>query len=272
MTDFVREAGRAGTLGVGFTGGEPLLLRSFESLARAARSAGLLTHLNTNGTLVTPDRARALLDTGLSSINISLDAPRAKEHDRQRGAGSFDQAITGIEALVRAGAASSARTRLLLALTLSEENAGGATDLLPLARELGVDGCTFLPSSRFVRTGARARAPSAARAAMDLLALEKDPLLDNSRRYLKGMVRFFHGAPMPGRCSAPHTSILVSSDRKLYPCVPSAVRGQGGEAYLPGAAMAAFRSGILRRCLDEALCRDCWWNCHRELDLALGVL
>ena len=109
-------------------------------------------------------------------------------------------------------------------------------------------------------------------AAAALLALRNEPMVDNSKRYLKGMIRYFEGARMPGRCSALHSSILVSSERKLYPCVPSNLRGSGGAPYRPGGLMESFHSGILKRCLDDALCRECWWNCHRELDLALGVI
>jgi hypothetical protein len=86
------------------------------------------------------------------------------------------------------------------------------------------------------------------------------------------MVRYFRGAPQTRRCSALHTSILVTPEQKLYPCVPASMRGWGGLHGDPEDLMDRFRSGRLAGCIDEALCSACWWNCHRELDLALGVI
>ncbi len=272
LFDALQEIGAAGIMAVGFTGGEPLLLDDFERLAEEAVRLRLLVHLNTNGTLINRDRAFRLLETGLGSVNVSLDGADGTTHDLFRGPGSFGRALAGIEALVHARNAARGGTRILLAMTLSRENAHHAIPLLALAREVGVDGCTFLPCTRFAATGKEAPVPEAVEAVRALIDRVKDPLIDNSKRYLAGMARLFSGVAMPGRCSALHTSILVSPDRKLYPCVPSALRASGGIPYRAGRLMDTFRSGVLRQGLDETLCRRCWWNCHRELDLALGVL
>lgn len=268
MKEAVKELARAGVLGLGFTGGEPLLVKDFDSLARAAAGAGLITHLNTNGTLVTRERAQRLLDTGLHSINVSLDGADALVHDRVRGKGSFEKARKGAAHLI----GEKRRTRIQLVMTLGEHNAHQAGNLVNLARTLGADGCSFLPLMHQARPEQRPLSEAAAAAASALAAGAGDPLIDNSVRYLKAMARYFKGTLMPTRCSALHTSLLVSPDRKLYPCVPSAVRTDRGIEARPGALMQTFRSGALAACIDERLCQGCWWNCHRELDLALGVL
>ena len=67
---------RAGVEKIRLTGGEPLLRRDVEELvAMLAGIRGLrdLT-LTTNGSLLTPDKARALRDAGLTRITISVDS------------------------------------------------------------------------------------------------------------------------------------------------------------------------------------------------------
>lgn len=272
LSPFVEEIAAAGVAGLGFTGGEPLLHPRFEEVASSAAAAGLITHLNTNGTLVTPARAHKILDARVASINVSLDGAEAACHDRLRGRESFSRAAKGVEALVKARDVSGADTRILLAMTLSEENAHQALDILKLSEDLGADGCTYLPRTSFHSPLRRPGSPRAADAARALAKRAADPRIDNSKKYLAGMVRFFQGLDMPLRCSALHSSILASPDGKLYPCVPSAVRDACGLPYQPGALMPLFKSGVLGSCLEQDLCAGCWWNCHREIDLALGVI
>ena len=258
---------------VGITGGEPLLFEEIEGLAARAAAAGLWVHLNTNGTLVDGKRARALVKAGIASVNLSLESADPSLHDRVRGHEAFERTLQGVRHLVQARAASgSDRPRILLAVTLGGHNADGVEEILCLGEALGVEGCTFLPLVFFRNGKPRIPVPSAARAAAFLSGLAGDPRVDNSRAYLRGMERFFSGSPMPLACSALHTSIVVSCDGRLYPCVPSALRRRGGVPRKPGTLGALFRSGALRSGLDETLCRGCWWNCHRELDLALGIL
>jgi len=267
---FIREMAEAGVMGLGFTGGEPLLAESFENLATEAARAGMVTHLNTNGTLITDHRASSVLEAGFRSINVSLDGAEASTHDLLRGQGSFLRTMSGIESLIRTRERLKMDTRILLAMTLGEFNARQAPDMLHLARNLGLEGCTFLPYTTFSTPSQPTPAPESIEACKALQDLA--PMLDNSLKYLKGMERFFQGASMTGRCSALHTSLLVSFDQKIYPCVPSALRGTGGRPFQPQEAMSLFRSGALASCVDDTLCRRCWWNCHRELDLALGVI
>jgi MoaA/NifB/PqqE/SkfB family radical SAM enzyme len=248
-----------------------LLHPGLERLAAMAGEAGLITHLNTNATLIDEARAMRLMESGLFSINISLDGAKAATHDAFRGR-SHQAALTGSGHLVRARERLAATTRLQFVMRLCETNAAEAIPLLALARETGVDGCSYLPLTNQCHPDERSAAPSAAEAVLALAAHKNGSAIDNSPRYLKGMARFFQGASMPLRCSSLHTSVLVSQDLKLYPCVLTSVSGRKGVPFEPGALMKTYRSGELRRCIEPSICAGCWWNCHRELDLALGVI
>ena len=271
MGDFIREAADLGARGLGLTGGEPLLASHLTDRVREGVAAGLLVHLNTNGTLLDRSRAEALIDAGVSSVNLSMDGATEATHDRVRGPGNLTRALRGLEALVRARDQSGATLRILLTCVAGEANAHELIDLPRRARDLGADGATFLPRAAFLETRP-APSPAAARAARELSRRAGRDGVDNSRRYLSGMVRYLEGEIMPGRCSAPRTSVLATPSGRLYPCVPAAMRGRGGVPFSPGRLRELYRAGLERNTLDETLCAHCWWNCHRELDLALGVL
>jgi MoaA/NifB/PqqE/SkfB family radical SAM enzyme len=79
------------------TGGEPLLWESlFEALDHALDTGYQKITLNTNGSLLSRHAARKLAAYDELSISISLEGPEVL-HDRTRGAGSYRQAVRGIE-------------------------------------------------------------------------------------------------------------------------------------------------------------------------------
>jgi MoaA/NifB/PqqE/SkfB family radical SAM enzyme len=271
---------------VGFTGGEPLLLPTFEEAAARAARRGLYTHLNTNGTLIDATRAVRLLECGLGSINISVDGAENTLHDRFRGPGAFEKALAGARNLVAARRLTGAATRIRFVMALNGRNAHEATAIPELGRRTGVDGCSFIPihqesdstasiSPPVAREpgAASSASPAAARAAAALAAGSSREVVDNSRAYLLGMRSFFEGAAMPRRCSALRTSLVIGPDERAYPCVPA--YSFGWSAGLPTAGKSLgkiFKSGALDDTLNREYCSQCWWNCHRELDIALGIL
>jgi len=68
------EAAALGVLHVGFSGGEPLLRQDLVDLVAAARAAGLYSNLITSAIGLTPERAAALKQAGLDSVQISFQA------------------------------------------------------------------------------------------------------------------------------------------------------------------------------------------------------
>ncbi len=86
-----------------FSGGEPLVRKDLPELAAHAVQKGMRAVISTNGTLITPDKARTLKEIGLSYVGISLDGMQAV-NDRFRGVkGAFDDAMAGIENCKAAG-------------------------------------------------------------------------------------------------------------------------------------------------------------------------
>jgi MoaA/NifB/PqqE/SkfB family radical SAM enzyme len=253
-----------GVLGVGVTGGEPLLRTDLLDVLRHGVRRGLLMHVNTNGTLVTADMARAFADAGLSSVNVSLDGPNAGTHDRLRGReGSF---VRALRAAARLAAVPRRPYRVALTCALGRGNAEDAEALLERARDLGVDRVGFLPVHAF--PAARVDPLDGAAASRLAARAREDPLLDNSPEYLSLFARAFGGAESPVPCHAPRTSVVVDCYGAVYPCVPlNAARRPVGE----GDVRALWRSEAYRKARAALRsCRACYWNCHTEMNLALG--
>jgi radical SAM protein with 4Fe4S-binding SPASM domain len=78
-------------------GGEPLLYPQFEELIKEIKKGGSYLDTPTNGTLIA-QKARMLVRSGFDSVRVSIDGPK-KINDKQRGKGSYERAMKGIEIL-----------------------------------------------------------------------------------------------------------------------------------------------------------------------------
>ena len=84
------------------TGGEPFLRADFFAILELMIEAGFACYVLSNGTLITPDRARILADLGVARVQVSLEGPESV-HDAVRGPGSFAASFYGIRNLLAAG-------------------------------------------------------------------------------------------------------------------------------------------------------------------------
>ncbi len=122
------------------SGGEPLYRADIFDLASYATSKGLRVALATNGTLVTKDVAKRIVEAGVKRVSISLDGADALTHDTFRGIpGAFDAAIYGMRNLQELGMS------VQINMTIAKHNAKQLPAVLEMSRRLGVDALhTFL--------------------------------------------------------------------------------------------------------------------------------
>lgn len=103
MKELVGELQDLQTVMVTLSGGEPLLRDDLEEIAGAFDETTCLV-LNTTGAGLTPERASALLASGVFAAGMSLDSTCPEEHDRMRGRkGAFRTALQGLELASEAG-------------------------------------------------------------------------------------------------------------------------------------------------------------------------
>ncbi len=122
------------------SGGEPLYRSDIFELASYAAECGLRVALATNGTLVTREVARKIVDSGVRRVSISLDGADASTHDAFRGIpGAFEAALDGFRNLKGLGMS------LQINMSIARHNAHQLPAVLELAKTQGADALhTFL--------------------------------------------------------------------------------------------------------------------------------
>lgn len=120
-----------------FSGGEPVIRKDMPELARYAVKRGMRAVISTNGTLITPEKARLFKEIGLSYVGISLDGME-EVHDRFRGVkGAFQGAVDAIKNCQEAG------IKVGLRFTMNRLNAAEIPSIFDLLEELNVPRICF---------------------------------------------------------------------------------------------------------------------------------
>lgn len=91
--------GRVQSVSLHFAG-EPLLNENIAGLIRAFSSRGVPTIMHTNGTLLTPERSRELILSGLDQMAISFDAVPPEGYAKKRTPARFDATLERIRGLL----------------------------------------------------------------------------------------------------------------------------------------------------------------------------
>ena len=128
---------KIGTVGISFTGGEPLLKENLEEIAAYAKKRGLFNVLNTNASLVTEERARALGDC-FNSVTISLWGSRETDN-ALRGDRAYEKTTSGIRIFKK-----ETKLKININFVINRDNYREIDFILDYARING-DSVTFLP-------------------------------------------------------------------------------------------------------------------------------
>ncbi len=100
---------------------EPLLHPRIVDFVRACRQAGVpAVHITTNGTLLTPAVGRRLLEAGLTSLYVSVDAARPDTYRRVRH-GDLDRLEHNVRAFLETRREGKFACRVMLSLVRNEE-------------------------------------------------------------------------------------------------------------------------------------------------------
>ncbi len=79
-----------------FMGGEPLLHKDLPYMIKYVEDKGLETRMYTNATLLTREKAEAILDSGLTFMGVSFDGDNKEEYESMRIGADFDQVIENV--------------------------------------------------------------------------------------------------------------------------------------------------------------------------------
>jgi len=262
--------------------GEPLLAPDFFAMLELLASRGIAMGFNTNGTLLTREKAERLVDLGVEWLHVSLDGATAPTYEDVRRRSQFElvrRNVAGLmEAIHERGAE---RPEVELVFVAMRRNVHELPALVRLAAELGVPTVWVQnlshsfsdtdPSGdyREIREYAEAEALWAERneeaeelfAEAERIAAELDVRLRLPRLEDSARVR----EPGQPGCGWPFDSAYVTHDGKVQPCcavmgadraVLGDVKAEEFEDVWRNAAYRDFRAGLLG---DEppAVCRGC---------------
>lgn len=272
-------------------GGEPLARwKQLQPVFWAARAAGLYGMLFTNGTLITPAVAAALVDIGWSKVLVSLDGLQPS-NDEVREAGSFDRIMRGLDRLLAARGSRSLPV-IGVGCVMTRQ---GVEELPGLVRQLAERGCDQLnlirlvvhlgPQRRFaVERSELAQSQEILRLAHDIATaagmvtnlndyLDRevvshsesfDHVLLSERTYSSSADPFWNAL-----CFEPFSNMVIHANGMVGPCCMSgddpvaSVQSRTLADVWFGGEFTRLRNGILSR-IPEPYCRLCDLNVFAE--------
>ena len=129
---------KSGITQITISGGEPLLHPHVIDFVRLAADSGFVTHMNSNGWLMSGEMAKRLGAAGLTQVQMNIDHTDPVAHDAIRGAdGSFGRAIRAFRNVREAGMKAVSQT------VLTRRNADVATEIMDFSRKMGADRVRF---------------------------------------------------------------------------------------------------------------------------------
>jgi MoaA/NifB/PqqE/SkfB family radical SAM enzyme len=270
--------------------GEPMLHPHFFDMVALAARRGIRVSANTNLTLLTPQRARRCIDSGLASISVSLDGASAAVYESIRRKASFAKVIRNLGRLVDARDAAGSSLAIRGVMVLMRANLHELPALLRLldahrVRELLVQRLSsdlsqpqlparYIPIRDYVRD-AELRPSDLPRAAQ-VFAQARDlavslgitlhlPRLDTPTARPSGAAS---GTP---RCTWPWDQLYITAAGEMLPCcmVATADRASFGQVFdevgagrprlsdrWHGERARAFRAGLASD-HPPSVCRSC---------------
>ena len=261
--------------------GEPLLNPDLVAMIAHAGRCGASTMIPTNGTLLRrTDLARGLVEAGLNTLKISLDAATAPTYQAIRRQDCFGQIVEGIRQLEEIKRQRGSRTpELRLDVVILKENWAEMPDIVALARQLDIGTIFFRPLQA---TGLGKEREGMGKD-MDFDGLRRavqEGILRAARlgirTNLKEIARDFaavrsiyvrrDAALAPQVCLLPWVQCFISVTGELAPCCPMGtnegfsagnVLEDGFDAVWNGPQMQTMRHQFRGREYSFAVCRDC---------------
>jgi MoaA/NifB/PqqE/SkfB family radical SAM enzyme len=261
--------------------GEPLLAPDLMAMVAEATARDIVVGFNTNGTLLTREKAVQLVDAGLGWLHVSVDGATARTYEAIRDRGRFDRVAANVAGLVDVMREKDAiRPVLQVVFVAQRSNFRELPDLVRLVSEWGMPELRVQNLSHdFSDTGTVGGYADIRRyAAAEALWLHDGEVLEvfgQSAAVAADLgVRLrlprveertpWREAGTPG-CDWPWRSAYVTQDAKVQPCcmimgTDRAVMGDTGtagfRAVWRGEAYGEFRQRLLGDDPPE-VCRGC---------------
>ncbi|MDD5729511.1 MAG: radical SAM protein [Candidatus Omnitrophica bacterium] len=258
MLEIIDFAYAAGARYISFTGGEPLLRRDFSTIADYSHNKGIFNKLNTNGLLLS-EKINEIKNIDL--IHLSLDGPQ-DIHDSVRGRGTFQRALSGLEA------ARAHNKKLILSTVLSKYNLQYLEQIFELCKKYNTG--VFFQPARILVYGEDKVNPAAAENEDYKKAISRIMLLKRKRipglkilNSIAGLKHLYHWPALTDiPCCSGLTSFKIDNKGFLYNCTGYAE---------PGVDVLKYGFKEAMRMLKYRACKECWCATQVEFNLAVNL-
>ncbi len=213
------------TTEITFYGGEPLLRQDIFHLIDYASRKGIIVHMPTNGILLSDmDFAKKLINSGIDTIAVSLDATTKEGYKKIRNVDGFERTIWGIKNLVKLKETAKYPPDITIISTITKHNIDYAPELIKLAKSLGVDGISIFPAQAVETKQNKFDEDYKSRLKEMLIYLIKErksgnEIIDDSLDYLNYTLKRLDSKVKRAKCFAPYTDLLIDPFGNIYPCV-----------------------------------------------------
>lgn len=267
----IDDLGKMGTRSIALGGGEPLIRKDIGKIVERIKKRGMECSFNTNGTLV-PQKIKELKKTDI--ICVSLDGPK-KANDANRGKGSFEKIMAGIDAALDAGI----KTHISAVITRYNCQPETIDWLVALARKKGIqaefnflfhqsrekhDSDRFMGSNKALQKAARRILEHKKRGGPILFSEKVYQIAaewpDYKKRLFMGKKPDFSSIP----CYAGRFMMFIDADGKVYPCVQ----------LIDVFKALDFRKVGIKKAWENCakhICKACYFPCFNEFNLIMGL-
>jgi len=255
--------------------GEPMLVKNLAQMVRYLKDRNVYVLFNTNGTVLTEKRGRAMIDAGLDELRVSLDAANATSYTAIRGKNYFNRILTNVRnfrSLQERG--SHDRPHVSVWLTGLKETLGELPAFVQVAADIGVKE-VYLQRLVFFEENAIGHARPD-QALFENMSRDEACYLEEAEALAKSLgitfsasgaasepamslKRHDHGSPW-SLCRRPWTVMYITANGRALPCCIAPFAQLGYEHYTLGDAtqqsLRAIWNGKAYRSFRTALLSD----------------
>jgi pyrroloquinoline quinone biosynthesis protein E len=209
------EAVALGVVQVHLSGGEPLVRRDLENIARSARDAGLYVHLVTSGIPLTDERARALVASGVDAVQVSLQGTDDDVTERIAGLRCHARKLEAVRWFRETG------VPVTLNVVVHRDNIDRVAEIIALAKELGVRRLELANVQLLAWALRNESALLPDEAAIDrarVVALEARDRLAGKMEIVLVLPDYFRGRPRACMGGWGVSTLVVAPDGTTLPC------------------------------------------------------
>jgi len=199
------QADELGIAQMNLAGGEPLMFKDFDRLIEAIGPDKFYIGLDTNGLLISEEKARHLKKIGVDKVKISIDSIDEAEHNDTRNANVYKKAIEAIFTARKAGLQAIINT----VATNVNVRSGQMEKLVKFGQEHDIDINVLVLVAMGKVDG---------RTDLQISAEDTKTMLDLRDKYTVFHRDIYGGYGIEDGCKAGNLNIYITKYGEVYPC------------------------------------------------------